>query len=94
MCPFIDVIDAQDYEYRAQDEGNRGAFEWNFLYKRIDIRPGDQETPADNFPSPIMAGGLFAMSAKFFWEVGGYDPGKFTIIYVWLFNNNRFVSLH
>lgn len=52
MCPFIDVIDAQDYQYRAQDEGNRGAFEWNFLYKRIDIRPGDQETPADNFPSP------------------------------------------
>lgn len=56
MCPFIDVIDAQDYQYRAQDEGNRGAFEWNFLYKRIDIRPGDHETPADNFPSPVMAG--------------------------------------
>lgn len=75
VCPFIDVIDAQDYAYRAQDEGNRGAFEWNFLYKRIEIRPQDQETPADNFPSPVMAGGLFAMSSKFFWEVGGYDPG-------------------
>lgn len=75
VCPFIDVIDAQNYEYRAQDEGNRGAFEWNFLYKRVDIRPGDQETPADNFPSPVMAGGLFAISSKFFWELGGYDPG-------------------
>lgn len=59
VCPFIDVIDAQDYQYRAQDEGNRGAFEWNFLYKRIDIRPGDHETPADNFPSPVMAGNYF-----------------------------------
>lgn len=75
VCPFIDVIDAHDYQYRAQDEGNRGAFEWNFLYKRIDIRPGDQETAADNFPSPVMAGGLFAISTKFFWELGGYDPG-------------------
>lgn len=53
VCPFIDVIDAHDYEYRAQDEGNRGGFEWNFLYKRFDVRPGDQETPADIFPSPV-----------------------------------------
>lgn len=75
VCPFIDVIDAQNYQYRAQDEGQRGGFEWNFLYKRMDIRPGDQETPADNFPSPVMAGGLFAISTKFFWELGGYDPG-------------------
>ena len=106
-CPFIDVIDFNNFEYRAQDEGARGAFDWQFFYKRLPLLEEDLKHPADPFKydermhclpnilyqisfviawklglfllcfcrSPVMAGGLFAISSKFFWELGGYDPG-------------------
>lgn len=75
VCPFIDVIDHDTFEYRAQDDGRRGAFDWNLNYKRLPRLPKDAYHPAENFDSPVMAGGLFAISAKWFWELGGYDPG-------------------
>ncbi|EAT48275.1 AAEL000639-PA [Aedes aegypti] len=75
VCPFIDVIAHDTFQYRAQDEGKRGAFDWKFLYKRLPLRAQDMVDPTEPFESPIMAGGLFAISAKFFWELGGYDEG-------------------
>ncbi|CAK9291492.1 unnamed protein product [Gordionus sp. m RMFG-2023] len=75
VCPFIDVIDFENFEYRAQDEGARGAFDWELYYKRLPLLESDLEHPSDPFDSPIMAGGLFAIDRSYFWELGGYDPG-------------------
>ncbi|CAO1307686.1 unnamed protein product [Diamesa tonsa] len=75
VCPFIDVIEFKTYEYVAQDEGSRGVFDWNFFYRKLELKPIHQKFPTDLFESPVMAGGLFAISTKFFWELGGYDTG-------------------
>ncbi|KAG8221857.1 hypothetical protein J437_LFUL003233 [Ladona fulva] len=120
VCPFIDVIDYETFMYRAQDEGARGAFDWEFYYKHNTKKPLDDylashvpkakvirlpermglirarlagakqakgevlvfldshtEANVNWLPplSPVMAGGLFAINAKFFWELGGYDEG-------------------
>ncbi|KAF6024533.1 GALNT10 [Bugula neritina] len=75
VCPFIDVLDYETFQYRAQDEGARGAFDWEFFYKRLPITEEDKKHPSRPFDSPVMAGGLFAIDRKWFWDLGGYDPG-------------------
>ncbi|KAH7721878.1 polypeptide N-acetylgalactosaminyltransferase 10 [Aphelenchoides avenae] len=75
VCPFVDVIDCDTYELRPQDEGARGSFDWEFNYKRLPLTSEDQKHPTRPFKSPVMAGGYFAISTKWFWELGGYDEG-------------------
>lgn len=75
VCPLIDVISYESFAYTAQDEGKRGGFDWQLYYKRLDLLPEDIEYPDRPFRSPVMAGGLFAISNKYFRELGGYDEG-------------------
>uniref|UniRef100_A0A914XP32 Glycosyltransferase 2-like domain-containing protein n=1 Tax=Plectus sambesii TaxID=2011161 RepID=A0A914XP32_9BILA len=75
VCPFVDVIDFETFEYRAQDEGARGAFDWELYYKRLPLLPESLKRPTEPFDNPVMAGGYFAIDSKWFWELGGYDEG-------------------
>ena len=49
VCPFIDVIDFETFAYRAQDEGARGAFDWELYYKRLPLLPEDLKNPSEPF---------------------------------------------
>lgn len=73
-CPFIDTIHADTFEYMGGNDGMRGVFNWELQYKGLPKLQKDVEFPERPFESPVMAGGLFAISAKWFWELGGYDP--------------------
>lgn len=79
MLPTIDVIDSSTFENRRQLFPNgyagRGVFDWYFKYRVMPLPPSAVANPSKPFKTPIMAGGLFAISAKFFWEIGAYDDG-------------------
>lgn len=80
LLPIIDVIDDKTMEF-YQNSGTyfqvggftwSGHFTWVTVPKREIKRRG---TPIAPTRSPTMAGGLFAVENKFFWDIGGYDEG-------------------
>ncbi|TPP60749.1 Polypeptide N-acetylgalactosaminyltransferase [Fasciola gigantica] len=73
-CPIIDAIDAGSFGYSARSGGPRGAFTWEMYYVRLPKLPKDEPFPEKPFDDLIMAGGLLAVSRKWFWEMGAYDP--------------------
>lgn len=77
VCPFIDTINPFTFAYQGSPnaEGSRSGFDWLFYYHQMPRFKKDNHKPTDIFESPVMVGGLFAISSKFFWEIGGYDEG-------------------
>ncbi|XP_069432189.1 polypeptide N-acetylgalactosaminyltransferase 12 isoform X2 [Ovis canadensis] len=79
VCPVIDVIDWNTFEYLGNaGEPQIGGFDWRLVFtwhmvpekERIRMR-----SPIDVIRSPTMAGGLFAVSKKYFEYLGSYDIG-------------------
>ena len=53
-----------------------GGFDWRLTYQWHVVPPRDErESPDKPIRSPTMAGGLFAISLKYFLHIGTYDHG-------------------
>jgi len=79
VCPVIDVISDESFEYITASDMTWGGFNWklNFRWYRVpqremDRRGGDRSEPLH---TPAMAGGLFSIDRDYFYEVGSYDEG-------------------
>ncbi|XP_037349807.1 polypeptide N-acetylgalactosaminyltransferase 12 [Talpa occidentalis] len=79
VCPVIDVIDWNTFEYLGNSgEPQIGGFDWRlvFTWHAVPERERKQmRSPIDVIRSPTMAGGLFAVSKKYFEYLGSYDTG-------------------
>nr|CAI5825814.1 unnamed protein product [Callosobruchus analis] len=75
LVPLIDVIEADTFAYSSESSFQVGGFSWSGHFTWIDVQPSEVEAKKAVKPvrSPTMAGGLFAIDRKYFWEIGSYD---------------------
>uniref|UniRef100_A0A8C4J7T1 Polypeptide N-acetylgalactosaminyltransferase n=1 Tax=Dromaius novaehollandiae TaxID=8790 RepID=A0A8C4J7T1_DRONO len=78
-CPVIEVISDKDMSYMTVDNFQRGIFTWpmNFGWRQIpqEVIEKNKMKETDIIRCPVMAGGLFSIDKKYFFELGAYDPG-------------------
>ncbi|KAM6421633.1 polypeptide N-acetylgalactosaminyltransferase 5 [Rhynochetos jubatus] len=78
-CPVIEVISDKDMSYMTVDNFQRGIFTWpmNFGWRQIpqEVIENNRIKETDIIRCPVMAGGLFSIDKKYFFELGTYDPG-------------------
>lgn len=78
-CPVIEVISDKDMSYMLVDNFQRGIFKWPLVFGwgplPADYIKNNNMTDTDPIKCPVMAGGLFSIDKKYFFELGSYDPG-------------------
>ncbi|KAI7809090.1 polypeptide N-acetylgalactosaminyltransferase 5 [Triplophysa rosa] len=79
VCPVIEVVNDKDMSYMLVDNFQRGVFRWPLVFgwnalPEEYIRK-NQMKDSDPIRCPVMAGGLFSIDKKYFYELGSYDPG-------------------
>ncbi|NWI84519.1 GALT4 acetylgalactosaminyltransferase, partial [Pitta sordida] len=79
VCPVIDTIDWKTFEYYMQTaEPMIGGFDWRLTFQWHSVPKHERlrrKHETDPIRSPTMAGGLFAVSKKYFEYLGTYDTG-------------------
>ncbi|XP_037809973.1 polypeptide N-acetylgalactosaminyltransferase 5 isoform X2 [Lucilia sericata] len=79
VCPIIDVISDETFEYITASDSTWGGFNWklNFRWYRVPQREMERRNNDRTSPlrTPTMAGGLFSIDKDYFYEIGSYDEG-------------------
>ncbi|XP_012576137.1 PREDICTED: polypeptide N-acetylgalactosaminyltransferase 4 [Condylura cristata] len=79
VCPVIDTIDWNTFEFYMQTgEPMIGGFDWRLTFQWHSVPKQEKDrrkSRIDPISSPTMAGGLFAVSKKYFHYLGTYDTG-------------------
>ncbi|KAM5157795.1 polypeptide N-acetylgalactosaminyltransferase 12 [Mantella aurantiaca] len=79
VCPVIDVIEWRTFEYLGNSGIPQiGGFDWRLVFTWHVVPEREQKirrSAIDVIRSPTMAGGLFAVSKKYFEYLGSYDTG-------------------
>ncbi|XP_066599773.1 polypeptide N-acetylgalactosaminyltransferase 1-like [Prorops nasuta] len=79
IMPIIDNISEETLEYMHDDRPQFfqvGGFTWSGHFTWINIQEKEIKSRSSLISpvkSPTMAGGLFAIDRKYFWEIGSYD---------------------
>ncbi|TWW80741.1 Polypeptide N-acetylgalactosaminyltransferase 5 [Takifugu flavidus] len=78
-CPVIEVINDKDMSYMLVDNFQRGIFRWPLVFGWSPLPEAyikkHNLTISDPIRCPVMAGGLFSIDKKYFYELGAYDSG-------------------
>lgn len=79
VCPIIDIINDNTFAYVKSFELHWGAFNWNLQFRWYTLGKSQIKKrkldPTQPFDTPTMAGGLFAIDKKYFFDIGSYDEG-------------------
>ncbi|XP_063537230.1 polypeptide N-acetylgalactosaminyltransferase 3-like [Cydia strobilella] len=79
ICPHIDLLSEDTLAYTKSIDAHWGAFSWNLFFRWLnpsaEVMAQKAENPSKPYPTPAMAGGLFAVRKSLFWRLGGYDEG-------------------
>ncbi|CAK1587026.1 unnamed protein product [Parnassius mnemosyne] len=79
ICPHIDLLSEDTLAYTKSIDAHWGAFSWRLHFRWLmpstEVMIHKSENPSKPYPTPAMAGGLFAVRKSLFWRLGGYDEG-------------------
>lgn len=77
VCPIIDVISMDNFQYIGASADLRGGFDWNLVFKWEYLSEQERKQrkvdPSAVIKTPMIAGGLFMINKAYFDKIGKYD---------------------